>query len=120
MNIKPWLSSLTFFGFYLTAALDAGKGNAFTFEQVYSGIANETLLDDLDRALPGSFDFSLFRADQQQRDGLFAALRQSADGFEGRERRKTGVEQSGVALLLAFILEAVQSHSWELPDHRRQ
>lgn len=32
VNNKPWLSSLTFFGFYLMAALDAGKGHDFTFE----------------------------------------------------------------------------------------
>jgi hypothetical protein len=77
------------------------------------------LLDDLDRALPDSFDFSLFRAQSEQRDGLFATLRQAAAGLEGRERRKTGVEQSGIALLLAFILEAIQSQAWELPAHRR-
>jgi hypothetical protein len=113
LNDKPSLSSLTFFGFYLTAVLDRGKGQDFTFEEVYRGIENGTLLDDLDRALPDSFDFSIFRALPEQRDGLFSALRQAGGGLEGRERRKTGVEHSGIALLLAFILEAIQSHSWK-------
>ena len=37
-------------------------------------------------------------------------------GLKGREGRKLGVEKSGLHLLLAFILEAIQSRYWVLPE----
>jgi hypothetical protein len=115
MSDKPWLSSLTFIGFYLTAALDAGKGPQVTFDDVYKGLENGTLLQDLQARLPNTFDFSLFPQGSDKERELLDVLNEVAGGLEGRERRKTGVEKSGIALLLAFILEAIQAHQWTQP-----
>jgi hypothetical protein len=111
MDNKPWLTSLTFVGFNLTAALDHGHAASVTFEDVYRGLENGTLFEDLNEKLPGVFDFSLFR-EGPQRERLLEVLQQAAGGLEGRERRKTGVENSGLALLVAFIFEAIQAHYW--------
>jgi hypothetical protein len=37
-------------------------------------------------------------------------------GLRGQELRKLGVEKSGLHLLLAFILEAMQRRYWVLPE----
>lgn len=109
---KPRLNSLTFIGFYLTASLDHDKGDAFTFADVYRGLDSGTLFQDLQEKLPGSFDFSLFPKGGPDELAILDCLRQVAGGLEGRERRKTGVENSGISLLIVFILEAIQAGYW--------
>ncbi|WP_148654573.1 hypothetical protein [Paraburkholderia caribensis] len=109
---KPRLVSLTFIGFYLVAALDHDEGDKFTFDDVYSGIENGTLLADLKEKLPDSFDFSLFPPGGAEELAIIEALRPVAGGLEGRERRKTGVENSGLSLLIAFIFELIQQENW--------
>ncbi|MDD2762326.1 MAG: hypothetical protein PHH11_18760 [Methylomonas sp.] len=111
MTGKPWLTTLTFLGFYINAAIDHGKGSEISFEDIYQGLENETLFQDLERKLPNSFDFSLFPAGSEKEKELIAALQQAAGGLEGREGRKVGVENSGLSLLMAFILEAIQQEA---------
>ncbi|HJW02764.1 MAG TPA: hypothetical protein VJ548_05735 [Azospira sp.] len=112
---KPWLSSLAFVGFYVTAALDHGKGAEISFEEFYEGLERGTLFQDLDRKLPNTFDFSLFPPGSDKEKEILAVLQLASEGFRGRERRKTGVEHSGLALLLVCILEAIQHGEWSMP-----
>lgn len=100
--------SLTFTGFLINAALDDGKGADLSFEEVYAGLETGTLLIDLDRKYPDTFDFSLFPPDSERELGLLGALRGATGGIENRERRKTGVEHNGLCLLMALVLEAIQ------------
>lgn len=115
MSNKPWLSSLTFVGFYVTAALDQGKGAEVSFEDIYEGLERGTLLQDLKKKLPNTFDFSIFPSGSDKEKELLEVLQLASEGFRGRERRKTGVENSGLALLLACILEAIQRGEWSQP-----
>jgi len=115
MSNKPSLSSLTFVGFYITAALDHGKGAEISFEEVYKGLERGTLLQDLDQKLPNTFDFSIFPHGSDKEKELLAVLQLASEGFHGREHRKSGVENSGLSLLLVCILEAIQQGEWSKP-----
>lgn len=115
MSNKPWLSSLTFVGFCVTAALDHGKGSEVSFEEVYEGLERGTLLQDLNKKLPDTFDFSLFPPGSDKEKELLEVLQLASEGIRGRERRKSGVENSGLALLLVCILEAIQQGEWSNP-----
>lgn len=113
MPNKPKLSFLTYVGFHLISAIDHGKGANVTFDDIYRGLEHGTLLTDLTRKVPNTFDFSLFPAGSEDEAGLLEVLRPAAEGLRGRERRKTGVENSGLCLLAAFILEVIQQKEWE-------
>jgi hypothetical protein len=112
---KPWLSSLAFMGFYVNSTIANGHGNDVSFDEIYSNLEKGTLLEFLNEKIPGQFDFSLFPPGSDQCIGLNSVLNEVAGGLQGRERRKVGIEKSGLHLLLAFILEAMQQKNWESP-----
>jgi hypothetical protein len=84
--------------------------------EIYRGLERGTLLQDLQKKLPGDFDFSMFAPGSEQGVALNEVLNQLAGGLQGRETRKVGIEKSGLHLLLAFILEAVQHQYWVIPS----
>ena len=100
--------SLTFLGFLVNNAIDEGKGNDIPFHDIHTGIANRNLFEDLDRRYPDTFDFSLFPFGSEKEEQLYELLDGPSVALEGRERRKTGVENNGLCLLLALILEGIQ------------
>lgn len=113
---KPWLSSLTFVAFYLTAALDAGKGDEVSFDEFYAGLERGTLLQDLAKKLPNTFDFSIFPEGSTKEKEFLTVIQLAAEGLQGRERRKTGVEKSGISLFLVCVLEVIQQGEWTKPS----
>ena len=62
MESQVRIVDLTLTGFLVDSALDAGHGGDLSFDEVYSGLEHGTLLGDLDRRYPDTFDFSLFPA----------------------------------------------------------
>ncbi|MEN5208650.1 hypothetical protein ABE493_11085 [Stenotrophomonas terrae] len=112
---KPWLSTLALVGFEANAAIEAGHGNSLSFDEIYRGIERGTLLEDINKKLPGVCDFSLYPAGSEQSIALHEVLNLVAGGLQGRERRKLGIEKSGLHLLLAFVLEAMQHQYWVKP-----
>ncbi|GAA3720568.1 hypothetical protein GCM10022421_31030 [Oceanisphaera sediminis] len=116
MNEKPWLSTLSFIGFYVNSAIANGHADKISFEEIYDGIERGTLLDDLSEKIPGEFDFSLFKSGEEQSVGFHNVMSEVAGGLQGRERRKVGIETSGLHLLMAFILEAMQHQLWVKPN----
>jgi hypothetical protein len=105
---KACLSSLAFVGLYVNSAIASGHGDAVSFDEIYTSLKNGTLLEVLDKKLPGYFDFSLFPAGSKKSIALNHSLHAIASGIQGRERRKVGVETSGLHLVLALIFEAIQ------------
>lgn len=112
MENKPRLSSLTYLGFCINMALEKGYGNTMSFDDVYKSLENNTLLEDLETKIPDFFDFSLYPSGSEQNRYLNEVLAYAAGGLEGRERRKVGIEKSGLHLLLAYVLEAIQQKDW--------
>lgn len=107
---KPRLTAYTFIGFYVMAAIDSGHANKLSFDDVYQGLERGTLLPDIKQKVPGAhFDFSMWPHGSDEERALLEPLKMAAGGLEGRERRKTGVEHSGLCLLMAFILEVIQN-----------
>jgi hypothetical protein len=97
-------------------ALSDGKGNDLTFDELYDAIdgGRATLFGLL--ATRFGLDVGLFHGFSQggdeQGDWVAQAIRDATDGMRGRERRKYGIESHGLAMLLAYILEAIQQEYW--------
>jgi len=105
----PNLSSLTYLLFQIAAAIDDGKAKEISFEEVYSEIEAGTIFPYLQQQFGQSADMSLLTTTRWDQ-GRFAveALQGAASALKGRERRKTGIEKSGIALLIAITTEAIQ------------
>ncbi len=108
---KPRLSSLTFFGFQVNAAIERGYGEKLNFKNIHKGIEWGTLIEDLDKKLPDVFDFGPFTVSKEEREGFLEALRFAAGPIKDSEREYL-IEKNGLSLLMAFILEAIQRRYW--------
>lgn len=115
MKDRPWLSTLALLSFSVNAALESGLGSDYSFRDVHRGIEEKTLFADLERRFPKRLDLGIFRTHAEQKAGALEALRTAAGGVEGRERRKLGVTNNGLSLLLALVLEALQQGYWVKP-----
>lgn len=114
---KPLLSILSFLGLQVNAAIEKGYGNKILFNDVYKGLEDRNLFELLDEKLPRVLDISLFlqrnkEASLEQRDGLLNALSHAASGMKGGEINDCGIESSGLSLLMAYILKAIQQEYW--------
>jgi hypothetical protein len=108
---KPQLSALTFVGFAVNSAIEDGAGDV-SFDDVYKSLEQGRLLEMLDEKIPKKFDFSLFKPGTEQNVWLNQVLFDAAAAFQGRERRKSGIEKSGLHLVIVLILEVIQRHEW--------
>jgi len=114
LEIKPRLSTLSFVGFYVNAAISKSHLDSVSFDEIYTGLEQGNLFQFLDKKIPGEFDFSLFKPNSDECIGFHQVLNNIAGGLQGRERRKLGLDNSshGLSLLLSFIIEAMQQEDW--------
>jgi hypothetical protein len=101
-------SSLSSLGFQVNIVISDKQEDTVSFNEIYDNIENGTLLKFLEQRFPDDFDFSLFRPDDGQVIGLNNIFNGIAGGCRGSEYKKFGIESSGLHLLMAFILEAMQ------------
>ena len=118
---KPFLAILTFLGLHVNAAIEKGYGSKISFNDVYKGLEERNLFELLDEKLPRVLDLSLFLERNEgysleQRDGLLNALSHAASGMKGGEISDCGIESSGLSLLMACILKAIQQKYWVIED----
>jgi len=113
---KPKLTSLAFVALNINSALENGHGHSVSFDDIYESLERGTLLEDLSNKLPGEFDFSLFPPNSEQCVTLNYVLNEVASCLRGREPRKVGIEDSGLHLLMAIILKAMQNKYWTIPN----
>ena len=112
MSMYPRLSILTYIGFELNSLLENSCNyDTIDFSYVYTGIADKDLIQKLESDFPDSVDFSIFKSENKELETLYSSLSSVAGGLQGQERRKLGIEKSGLNLLLAFILEIIQRQS---------
>jgi len=107
MKTKLRLSTLSFAAFNLTAALDKGLIHKITFDELYREIENGNLIKFLEERLD-DYDWSLFGPEFDQGPAFVEAIQRVAEVLKGRERRKMGIQYSGVCLLLSFCIEVMQ------------
>jgi len=102
------LSSLTMLGFEINAVRDTRSDFELTFEQVHSAAQAGKLVALLDKRFKDLTDLSLLTSRPEEMADVENALRDAAAALEGRERRKVGVQNSGICLVMAIIFEAIQ------------
>jgi len=102
------LSSLTHLGFEVNCILDSNPGSDLTFQEVHNAAREKSIIKLLQDRYADYVDLSLFESGSEERREVEAALSLAAECLEGRERRKTGVENRGLCLIVALILEAIQ------------
>jgi hypothetical protein len=104
------ITNLTFLGFYLNGAIDSGKYDDITCEQVRTAIEKRTIFDFLNAHLGIDIDLSIF--DVKKRKEL------EEEWYEMlaiRARKKFGVENNGLCLLVAFCFEGIQQRQDKNP-----
>src|ERR1043166_954193 len=100
------LTSLTFLILNVNAALDTGKYDHFTIQDVEERIENREVIPWLVSELGKDIDLSVFDTAtvNELHDGLLDIL----GGNKGRESRKWGIEKRGLCLLVAWVVELIQ------------
>lgn len=104
------ITNLTFLAFYLNGAIDTGRYGDITCEQVREEIEAKTIFDFLNTRLGNDIDLSIF--DTVKRKEL---ENEWWDMLGIRARRKFGVENNGLCLLVAFCLEGIQQRQDKNP-----
>ena len=107
METKLRLSTLSFAAFNLTSALDHGLIDKITFHELYRETESGNLINFLKERL-GDFDWSLFGPEFDQGPYFVEAIQSVAEVLKGQERRKIGISNSGICLLLSFCIEVMQ------------
>lgn len=104
------LSSLTYLILELNAAIDTGLYQDISLEEVKDHIESRDLFPWLKKRLGKDIDLSLL--DDGRGQEIAEHLEQIRGGYAGNERRKWGIEHSGLCLLLAWVNELVQQREW--------
>ncbi len=105
------LTALTLIILELNHLIDSGKYDQITIEDAHKAIEQKCIISFLTESTKGDSDFSLYGA-----DGPYASfveyyheqMYQIYGGYAGNERRKWGIENLGLCLLLAWTNEIIQ------------
>jgi hypothetical protein len=103
-------STLTTLILQINSAIDSGKYQSISISDVHGAIKNRSLLKFLKISCKDSLDLSCHLSDAM---GGFEAFYEDAigriyDGYAGDERRKWGVQNQGLCLVLAWTNEIIQ------------
>ena len=98
------ITNLTFLAFYLNSALDTGKYNDVGFDEVARHIEEGTIFEFLASRLSGDIDLSFF--DEPKKSELLQEWQDMLAAVSAR--RKFGVQNNGLCLLVAYLLEGIQ------------
>lgn len=86
------------------------KGLIHSIEEVNHHIENKDVLDWLEKEYPfrskNGVDLSLFK--QEDRDFIHNELESIWGAYSGEERRKWGITQNGLCLLISWSIEIVR------------
>ena len=113
------LTALTLLILELNHLIDSGKYSQITIEDVHKAIEQKRIIPFLKETTQGDSDFSLFGP-----EGPYSAfvgyyheqMYQIYGGYAGNERRKWGIENLGLCLLLAWTNEIIQQGSGWYPS----
>ena len=102
------LIPLTHLGFLVNWIIDERPANDLSFHEIHDAARAGDLIGLLIRRFGHVADFSLLQSDPSLLEQMEAALCDAASPFEGREAGKACVENSGLCLVMAIVLEAIQ------------
>jgi hypothetical protein len=113
---KTTLVEITFLIRGLAVAIERGNHAGVTLGTIKSGLQTDNIFPSLANTLPAA-DLSYFTGTSGAEIGgaLTAVLRAEDRSFDGRERRKLGIESNGICYLLSLANEAIQGLQWEDP-----
>lgn len=105
------ITNLTYLGFILNAALDSGKYDHITIQEVRQRVEEGTILEYLNGELDHGIDEFSSPEDRAELVDYWQTLANVADS-----RRKFGVDRNGICLLVAYVLEGLQYVCRNAPD----
>src|SRR5690606_39160604 len=98
------ITNLTFLAFYLNGALDSGKYDEISINEVAEHIEMGSIFNFLSSRLENDIDLSIF--DDSKRKELVEEWQDMLSAIS--TCRKFGVERNGLCLLLAYLIEGIQ------------
>lgn len=109
--------ALTLLILELNHLLDTGKFDDITIDQIHRSIGNGSILRDLRNIAEKEIDLSILLDTDAYGDfeGFYTKQMQGIyDAYAGDERRKWGIENKGICLLIAWTNEILQQgHGWK-------
>jgi hypothetical protein len=108
------LTELTFLILNLNSLVDGGHHEATPMEEAKEHIDRGDVFEWLSEKFKGHIDLSIYRADGDARREITKGLHDILGAYRGRERRKWGVENNGICLLIAWVNELVQQRAFKL------
>lgn len=105
------VQALTLLILHINSLIDSGKHSDITIEDIHRAIEGRRVLRFIKERAGGDIDLSLHL--DQSPYGNFESyyedqLNRIYDGYAGQERRKWGIQNSGLCLLLAWTNEIIQ------------
>ncbi len=106
------ITNLTFLAFYLNSAIDTGNYVDVTYQEVADKINDGSIFSYLRTRLGNDIDLSIFPPEKQ---------RELVDEWQNilnavSARRKFGIENNGLCLLVAYLLEGIQRRQDKNPS----
>jgi hypothetical protein len=114
--MKLTTTALTHLGFQINAALERSPALDLSFAEVHEAADACHLVEHLAKRLAGQADFYLLTSDCEQLASLEAALRDAAEALRGQEGATAEIEKSGLCLVMAIVLEAIQQKFANVPE----
>jgi hypothetical protein len=105
------LSSLLMLGYEVNAVIDAAPDIDLSFTEVHAAAQGDSLIPLLEQRFGSLIDLSLLGPDNEDLPQLNAVLRDASEVLKGVERKKVGVENKALCLVIAIILQAIAIHS---------
>lgn len=105
------VSALTSLILHVNSLIDSGKYSDITIEDIHKAIEEKRVLRFLKERAGSDFDLSIHLHSKAYGDFepyYEAQLESIYGGYAGKERRKWGVENSGLCLVLAWTNEIIQ------------
>lgn len=104
------MSSVAMVLFGLSALADSGKTDGITIKEVRDHTYAGDLIEFLTEKSGGIFASGFLEASSQKefRAWYVEQIRDNCKAMEGRERRKYGIQNRGICLLISYTAEIVQ------------
>lgn len=117
---KQKLTVLTLLVLEFNHIIDTGKYNNITIEDIHREIENKNIIPYIAKRTAGDSDFTIFTDSGSSYANYVAHYHEQMyelyGGYAGNERRKWGVENLGLCLLVAWTNELIQQGAGWHPD----